>query len=130
MQEQKTKIQNFTDLDAWKAGHALAVSVYQLTKKFPKDELFGITNQMRRAAVSVTSNIAEGFSRSFPKEKTQFYSIAKGSLTELESQMLISRDVGLISAREFSDVEQQIRQTNKLLTGLLRYTRTLHEKTV
>jgi len=127
MQEQKTKIQNFTDLDAWKAGHALAIGVYQLTKKFPKDELFGITNQMRRAAVSVTSNIAEGFSRNFPKEKTQFYSIAKGSLTELESQMLISRDVGLISISEFSGMEQLIRQTNKLLTGLLRYTRTRYE---
>jgi four helix bundle protein len=123
----RPKIQNFTDLDAWKASHALAIGVYRLTKKFPRDELFGITNQMRHATVSVTSNIAEGFSRNSPKEKAQFYSIAKGSLTELESQMLISRDIGIASNDEFLQTEQLIRQSNKLLTGLLRYTRTRYE---
>src|SRR3989344_7167823 len=122
--ETKTKIQNFTDLEAWKSAHGLAIAVYALTKTYPRDEMFGITNQMRHSAVSVASNIAEGFSRNSPKEKTQFYSIAKGSLTELESQILISRDVGLVSANGFSDMEQLIRQASKLLTGLLRYTQT------
>jgi len=125
--ETKTKIQNFTDLEAWKSAHGLAIAVYALTKTYPRDEMFGITNQMRHSAVSVASNIAEGFSRNSPKEKAQFYSIAKGSLTELESQMLISRDIGLISANEFSKAEQLIRQTNKLLSGLLRYARTRYE---
>ena len=126
-QEQKQKIRNFTDLEAWKAAHRLAVAVYAMTKKYPKEEIFGITNQMRRASISVASNIAEGFSRNSPKEKTQFYSIAKGSLTELESQILISRDVGLVSINGFSDIEQLIRQAGKLLTGLLRYAQTHHE---
>ena len=119
------KIRNFTDLEAWKASHALAINVYRITKQFPKEELFGIVSQMRRAAVSIVSNIAEGFSREFPKEKTQFYAIAKGSATELHTQVLISRDVGYMKAVEYQDFEKQISQVNKLITGLLRYTRNL-----
>lgn len=82
-EEPKKKIQSFTDLNAWKEGHLLVILVYKITKSFPKDELFGIVNQMRRCAVSITSNIAEGFSRQTFKEKVQFYCISLGSLTEL-----------------------------------------------
>ena len=66
------KIKSFTDLNAWKKSHILAISIYKLTKKFPKEELFGLTSQVRRAAISVTSNIAEGFGRQTYKEKYNF----------------------------------------------------------
>ena len=122
---EKIKIQNFTDLTCWKVAHDLAVTIYVVTKKYPKEELFGITSQMRRAAVSVGSNIAEGFSRQSVKEKVQFYAIAKGSLTELENQILLSRDVQLLSASDFLMLEAKIRDTNKLITGLIKYLRSL-----
>jgi len=123
MQVPKTKIQNFTDLEAWKSGHELTVWIYSLTKNFPKEEVFGISNQLRRASVSITSNLAEGFSRNSLKEKIQFYSIAKGSTTEVENQLLISRDVGFITKDTFSSIEDVVRRTNKLISGLLKSTR-------
>jgi len=95
MNQESGKIKSFMDLDAWKEGHRLVLEIYQITKKFPREELFGLTNQLRRAAVSFTSNIAEGFSRNSYKEKLQFYSMALGSLTEIQNQLLISRDIRL-----------------------------------
>jgi len=73
------KIKSFTDLDTWKEGHKLVLLIYESTKFFPKEERFALTDQIRRAAVSITSNIAEGFSRQSLREKIQFYSISKGS---------------------------------------------------
>jgi four helix bundle protein len=73
------KIRSFRDLDVWKEGHKLVLEIYKITKNFPKEEMFGLSNQLKRAAVSITSNIAEGFSRKSLKEKIQFYSMAKAS---------------------------------------------------
>jgi len=117
------RIRNFTDLEAWKQAHALVITIYKVTRKYPKDEQFGIINQMRRAVVSVTSNIAEGFSRGTLKDKGHFYAIAKGSLTEVENQLIISKDVGYLSLQDFAIVEGEVRQANRLLTGLIRYTK-------
>lgn len=114
------KIRSFTDLNAWKEGHKLVLSVYSLTKKFPKEEIFALSNQMRRCVVSITSNIAEGFSRQSAKEKIQFYSIAQGSVTELQNQLLISRDVKFISQKEFSDAASLSVSVHKLLFGLMK----------
>lgn len=114
------KIKSFTDLNAWKEGHKLVLSVYSLTKKFPKEEIFALSNQMRRCVVSVTSNIAEGFSRQSAKEKIQFYSISQGSVTELQNQLLIARDVGFISEKEFSDVANLTVDVHKLIFGLMK----------
>lgn len=83
---------SFKELEVWKRGHEIVILVYLLTKEFPKEEIFGITNQMRRAAVSITSNIAEGFGRHSYKDKAKFYAISQGSCFELENQILISRD--------------------------------------
>lgn len=90
------KIKTFEDLDAWKEGQKLVLMIYQITKGFPKEELFVLVSQMRRAAISIISNIAEGFARQSYKEKIQFYSISLGSVTELHSQLLISRDIKYI----------------------------------
>jgi four helix bundle protein len=115
------KIRSFRDLDAWKEGHRLVLEIYKMTKSFPKEEMFGLSNQLRRSAVSITSNIAEGFSRKSLKEKIQFYSMAKASNTELQNQLLIARDVGYLSEEKFKQLEEQSIRVNKLISGLIRY---------
>jgi len=101
------KITNFTDLNAWKEAHSLVLGVYKILKTFPKQETFALNDQMRRCAISISSNIAEGFSRQGNKEKIQFYFISKGSLTELQNQLLIAKDVGYIDKNEFKNIADQ-----------------------
>lgn len=124
MNEGKEKIRTFADLDAWKVGHEVVIEVYRFTKKFPKDEIFALTSQMRRCAVSITSNIAEGFSRQSYKEKLQFYSMSQGSVTELQNQVLISKDVGYLSVEEYNKVTNKLVTLHKILNGLIKSTRT------
>ena len=121
--EYKNKIQSFTDLEVWKEAHKLVLTIYQLTKDFPKEELFGLVSQMRRAAVSITSNIAEGFSRFSYKEKTQFYSMSHGSLTELQNQILIAKDVGYLGLENFRKLSDQSVIVHKLLNAFIRKTK-------
>lgn len=118
--EDKKKIKSFTDLYAWKEGHKLVLMIYEITEKFPSKETFGLISQMRRSAVSVTSNVAEGFSRNTTKEKYQFYSMAQGSLTELQNQLLIARDVKYLDNSSFQKIAQQTILVNKLINGLKR----------
>ncbi len=122
-QEIKKKINAFTDLVVWQEGHALVLDVYRYSETFPQKEIFGLTNQMRRATVSVTSNIAEGFSRQSMKEKVQFYSIAKGSLTELQSQLLVARDVGFLKEENYKILSRRVDTVGRLLTGFIKKTK-------
>ena len=115
------KIQSFVDLDAWKEGHRLVIGIYRLTREFPKEEIFGLVSQMRRCAVSVTSNIAEGFSRQSSKEKQQFFSISQGSLIELQNQLLIARDVGYVDRETFKKQADQTVKVQKIINGLVKY---------
>jgi four helix bundle protein len=115
---EKTKIQSFTDLYAWQEGHKLVLLIYKVTKAFSKDEIYGLTNQMRRASISVTSCIAEGFSRNTVKDKYQFYCVAHGSLTELQNQLVIARDLNYLSKDDFAKIAQQTIVVHKLITGL------------
>lgn len=117
------KIQSFTDLNAWKEGHKLVLSVYKTTASLPKDEKFGLIDQIRRAAVSITSNIAEGFSRYGGKEKQQFYRVALGSLTELQNQLLVIRDVGYMPQEQFNELAEQSVVASKLINGLIKSSR-------
>lgn len=119
------KIKKFTDLDAWKEGHKLLIDVYKITKKFPKEELFGLTNQLRRAIVSFTSNIAEGFSRNSFKEKLQFYTMALGSLTEVQNQLLIARDIDYMSKDEFMPLAEQTVKVSKITNGLIKKSKSI-----
>lgn len=116
-------LKRFTDLYAWKEGHKLVLMVYPMTKQFPRDELFGLVSQMRRCVVSITSNLAEGFSRQSLKEKAQFYAIAHGSVTELKNQLLISRDVGYVADSAPRTVHDQSVVVHKLITGLIKATK-------
>jgi four helix bundle protein len=117
------KIKSFTDLLAWQEGHKLVLLVYKTTKGFPKEEIYSLTDQMRRAASSVTSNIAEGFGRQTYKEKLQFYYQAQGSLTELKNQILIAKDIGYLSKLYFDKLVEQANLTHRLLQGLIQKTK-------
>lgn len=118
--ENKEKIKSFTDLNAWKEGHKLVLDIYKITQKFPKEELFGLTNQLRRAAVSLTSNIAEGFSRNSFKERIQFYHVSLGSLTEIQNQLLVARDIGYISEGDFKEIAEDTITVHKIINGLIK----------
>ena len=120
MAETERKINSFTDLDAWKEAHKLVLTTYELTHKFPREEIFGLVSQMRRCAVSITSNIAEGFSRQTYKEKIQFYFIARGSVTELQNQLLIAKDVKFITNDTFQTTADQTIKVHKILNGLIK----------
>lgn len=126
---EETKIKSFTDLNAWKESHKLVLLIYGQTTSFPKEEIFGLTNQIRRAAVSIVSNIAEGFGRQSYKEKTQFYSIAQGSNLEIQSQLLVARDTGFLKEKDFQGVANQSIIVGKLLSGLIRTTKAYSSKT-
>lgn len=107
MNGESDKIRSFTDLDAWKEGHKLVLMIYEISTSFPKEETFGLTAQMRRCAVSITSNIAEGFSRQSYKEKVQFYSVTQGSVTELQNQLFLIKDLRFISKEKFQEIAEQ-----------------------
>ncbi len=116
------KIEEFTDLIVWQEGHKLVLQIYKITKLFPKEETYSLTDQMRRAVVSVTSNIAEGFGGQGMKEKVQFYFLAKGSLVELKNQIFIARDLSYLK-NDYQIVANQIILVQKLLQGLINSTK-------
>ncbi len=113
------------DLDAWKRSIELVVKIYKITEGFPKVEMYGITSQIRRAAVSIPSNIAEGAGRSSDKEFIHFLSIALGSLAEVDTQLIICCELKFISKEIYNQFEIYIMNIRKLILGLKRY---LNEK--
>jgi four helix bundle protein len=120
MENNNIKIKSFTGLIAWQKGHKLVLEIYKITRDFPKDELFSLTNQIRRCVVSVTSNIAEGFSRQSKKEKLQFYCISLGSLTELQNQLLIAKDLLYFKNDNFKKMAELTVEVSKLINGLIK----------
>jgi len=120
------KIQKFQDLIVWKEGHKLVIEIYRISRLFPKDEIFGLTSQIRRAVVSVTSNIAEGFGRQSYKDKCNFYQMAFGSIIEVRNQLLIARDVGYIKNSDFEAIDEQAVTVEKVCRGLIKKSRELY----
>lgn len=112
---------NYTELEVWKYSRGLVKLVYILTKSFPKEEMYGLTNQIRRCAVSVPSNIAEGIGRQSNKETIHFLYIAKGSLQEVETQLYLSFDLGYISEDELKNILEKVISSKKLLNGFIKY---------
>ncbi len=98
---------NFTDMPVWQRSHQLVLKIYELSESFPKKEMFALTNQLRRAVVSVSSNIAEGFGRRAVKDKCHFYVISMGSLREVQNQIIIARDLNYIKPED-SDLALQL----------------------
>lgn len=114
------KIKSFTSLTAWNEGHELVLLIYKVTDQFPTKEIYGLTDQIRRASVSVTSNIAEGFSKQTMKEKRQCYYISLGSLTELQNQLLIAKDIGYLSIEDFKILANKSVVVSKLVNGIIK----------
>ena len=110
-------------LDVWKESVALATEVYKLTELFPKAEIYGLVSQMRRAAVSVSSNIAEGAARHSNKEFAQFLNIAGGSLSELDTQIEIATNLGYLSTDKKQNIDNQVSAISAKLAGLIRHVR-------
>lgn len=115
-----TKIKSFTDLNAWKEAHKLALVIYEITKNFPGEEKYSLVDQMKRCSISISSNIAEGFSRKGKKEKLQLYFTAKGSLTELQNQLLLARDVSYLEKNKFKTIAEQTVIVHKLINGIIK----------
>lgn len=113
-------ITSFTDIKAWKASHTLALLLYKVTGTFPIDEQYGLTSQLRRAGVSVASNIAEGYGRSTKNDREHFYTMASGSLYEIKSQLILARDLEYIDKKRFDTLAQQANTAHRLLNGLLK----------
>jgi four helix bundle protein len=110
---------NFDDLDCWKYSHALAVECYRLTHTFPRYEQYALGAQLRRAASSVPANIAEGFGRSTPRDFTRSLFIARGSLFETESHLILARDVGHLAAEDVAEALELRRNAGRTLNGLI-----------
>ena len=98
----------FTDLVVWKKAHSMVLDIYLLTKDFPEEELYGLTNQLRRAAVSVPANIAEGFGRISKAEKVRFFNIAQGSLNEIRYFLILTQDLQYGDVRELKSKAEEI----------------------
>jgi len=113
-------IKTHKDLDVWKEAMTLAKEIYRLTANFPKEETYGLVSQIRRAAVSIPSNIAEGAARNSSKEFIQFLYVSLGSLAELETQLLLSRELGFLKNDGTNGSIERIR---KMLLGLIKHLR-------
>lgn len=111
---------NFRDLKIWLLGKAIALEVYKFTKKFPKEEIYGLTSQMRRACISIPSNIAEGFNRFHNAEYRQFLFIAYGSCAELETQLEISLELGYIGSSEKQNLIAKLDLEQRMIRSLIK----------
>ena len=116
----RPKIESWKDLEVWKLSHALVLQVYKITKNFPADERFRLTDQLTRSAASVPTNIAEGKGRNALKEYLYFLSIAKGSVEETKYLLLLSKDLGYVSPALFAELSDGYDQVSKMLNGLSR----------
>ena len=119
---------NFKKLDIWKKGRVLVKVIYNVTKVFPDDEKYGLTSQMRRCAVSIPSNIAEGCGRNTDKDLSRFLHIAIGSICELETQLYLSHDVGYIDEKETDKLIVQVEEIRRMITGFIKKLNINYEK--
>ena len=110
----------YKDLIVWQKSFKLSKEIYLVTEKFPKTEIYGLTSQMRRAAISIPSNIAEGYCRNSRKEYTQFISIAFASGAELETQLVLSKELNFIKEKDYSKIEPLLIEVMKMLNVLSR----------
>lgn len=111
---------NYKQLDVWDRGIELAAFIYEATKDFPKEEKFGIISQMRRSAVSISSNIAEGAGRNSDKEFRQFLNISFGSCSELETQLIISLKLGYLTEKESENLLSELTEIQKMVFTLIK----------
>jgi len=120
MQTRREKIKSFHQLEVWQKAHLLVLEIYRHTDCFPQKEVFCLVSQLRRAAISVSSNLAEGFGRASNKEKARFYNISSSSIAEIQNQLLIARDLGYISEADFQILANKTVEIYKMVNSLIR----------
>ncbi len=113
-------LRNYKDLKVWQKAYHVCLEIYRITMSFPGDERYGLTSQIRRSAVSIPSNIAEGYGRKTVGEYVQALHIAYGSICELETQTLISSDLGYMERKVFERLQEEIGEVERMLKGLIR----------
>jgi four helix bundle protein len=116
----KNEIRSFTDLIVWQKAHRFVLQIYRQTNSFPKEERYGLVDQLRRAAVSITSNISEGFYRRTSVDKSHFYYTSLGSLAEIQNQLILSRDLNYINNESFQKLGKESVEIHKLINGLIK----------
>jgi four helix bundle protein len=116
----RNRTRSYRDLDAWQVAMAIAVEIYRITSAFPVEEKFGLTAQLRRAAVSIPSNLAEGHDRLGPAEFRRFVSMARGSVAEVGTQIALAVALGFIASDEITSLSSQLERLSKMLFGLYR----------
>lgn len=109
--------QSFEQLLVWQKAHQYVIAIYQITKQYPKEELFCLVSQMRRAAISITANIAEGYIKIGLKDKLRFYNISQGSLEETRNFIILSQDLGYIDCKDKDELNNQAAEVSRLLNG-------------
>jgi four helix bundle protein len=112
-------VKDFKELRVWSKAHELTVSIYNLTRAFPRDEIYGLTSQVRRSAASIGANIAEGCGRRSDGEMTRFLQIARGSASETEYHLLLAKDLGFLAEGDFRKTEQRVVEVQRMLTALV-----------
>ena len=112
-------MRDFRRLQVWKKAHELTLTVYQLSGAFPKDELYGLTGQIRRASASIPANIAEGCGREGDAELKRFLQITMGSASELEYHLLLAHDLGFIAENDYRSTDQDVTEVKRMLTGFV-----------
>lgn len=123
------RINKFSELKVWQKGHEYVLAVYRASEDFPRSEQFGLQSQLRRSAVSFTSNIVEGFDRGSNKEFIQFLIIARASLSESQNQLLIARDLGFITSESFNKLADKSVEAHKMVNGLVKTLKLSNSKT-
>jgi four helix bundle protein len=111
--------EGFKSLMVWQKAYDLALEIYKVSKTFPKTEQYGLANQIQRAAISISANIAEGYERQYRKEYIQFLMIARGSLGEVETYLMFAKDLGYVAEEKFKELDGQRQEVSKLLRGLI-----------
>lgn len=111
------KSQSFEQLIVWQKAHSYVLAIYKITKQYPKEELFCLVNQMRRAAASITANIAEGYAKISSKDKLRFYNISQGSLEETRNFIILSKDLGYITLQDKEQLGIQAAKISRLLNA-------------
>lgn len=120
-----TKLRDYKDLIAWQKSYQMCRTVYQITENFPRKEQFGLTSQIRRSALSVPSNIAEGYTRHSTQDYIRFLYIAYSSLAELETQLMLSKDLNYIDQTVYAKIESLTREVQRIMMALIKSLKSL-----
>jgi four helix bundle protein len=117
-------MKDFKELEIWQKGYEMTIEVFNLTKTLPSEEKYGLISQMRRSSQSIPTNIAEGCGRNSQKELLRFSSIAMGSASELEYQLILSKDIGFITPQDYTGINEKLLTLKKMLNAFMKYLKT------